>query len=46
LLRCRRLWDLSRHLSANATALVGTPEQVAEVFGDYYDLGMRDDAAG
>jgi len=24
----------------NTTALVGTPEQVAEVFGDYYDLGV------
>ncbi len=26
--------------NSNTTALVGTPEQVAEVFGDYYDLGI------
>src|SRR5258708_2017392 len=26
--------------NSNTTALVGTPEQVAEVFGDYYDLGV------
>lgn len=26
--------------NSNSTALVGTPEQVAEVFGDYYDLGI------
>ncbi len=26
--------------TATPTALVGTPEQVAEVFGDYYDLGV------
>ncbi|MNF14372.1 alkanesulfonate monooxygenase [compost metagenome] len=24
----------------NSTALVGTPEQVAEAFLDYYDLGV------
>ena len=26
--------------NSNTTALVGTPEQVAEAFGDYYDLGI------
>ena len=26
--------------NSNTTALVGTPEQVAEVFGDYYELGI------
>jgi alkanesulfonate monooxygenase len=26
--------------NSNTTALVGTPEQVADVFADYYDLGV------
>src|SRR4029077_5251103 len=36
----KRLWtEIARLTGANSntTALVGTPEQVAEVFGDYYD---------
>ena len=39
----KRLWtDIAKLTGANSnsTALVGTPEQVAEVFGDYYDLGI------
>src|SRR4030088_902596 len=39
----KRLWtEMARLTGANSntTALVGTPEQVAEVFGDYYDLGV------
>jgi alkanesulfonate monooxygenase len=39
----KRLWtDIAKLTGANSntTALVGTPEQVAEVFGDYYDLGV------
>ena len=39
----KRLWtEIARLTGANSntTALVGTPEQVAEVFGDYYDLGI------
>jgi alkanesulfonate monooxygenase len=40
----KRLWTEMAALTganSNTTALVGTPEQVAEVFGDYYDLGVR-----
>ena len=39
----KRLWTEIAQLTganSNTTALVGTPEQVAEVFGDYYDLGI------
>jgi alkanesulfonate monooxygenase len=39
----KRLWTGIAKLTganSNTTALVGTPEQVAEVFGDYYDLGI------
>ncbi|MDB5616645.1 LLM class flavin-dependent oxidoreductase, partial [Tardiphaga sp.] len=39
----KRLWTEMAALTganSNTTALVGTPEQVAEVFGDYYDLGV------
>ena len=39
----KRLWtDIAKLTGANSntTALVGTPEQVADVFGDYYDLGV------
>src|SRR5216683_371472 len=39
----KRLWTAIAKLTganSNTTALVGTPEQVAEVFGDYYDLGI------
>jgi len=39
----KRLWtEIARLTGANSntTALVGSPEQVAEVFGDYYDLGI------
>lgn len=39
----KRLWTEIAALTganSNTTALVGTPEQVAEVFGDYYDLGI------
>lgn len=39
----KRLWTEVAKLTganSNTTALVGTPEQVAEVFGDYYDLGI------
>lgn len=39
----KRLWtEIARLTGANSntTALVGTPAQVAEVFGDYYDLGV------
>src|SRR6201988_2639368 len=39
----KRLWSEIAKLTganSNTTALVGTPEQVAEVFGDYYDLGV------
>lgn len=39
----RRLWtDIAKLTGAkgNSTALVGTPEQVAEAFLDYYDLGV------
>ena len=39
----KRLWTEIAELTganSNTTALVGTPEQVAEVFGDYYDLGI------
>src|SRR6266576_6813536 len=39
----KRLWtEMAQPTGANSntTALVGTPEQVAEVFGDYYDLGV------
>jgi alkanesulfonate monooxygenase len=39
----KRLWTAIAELTganSNTTALVGTPEQVAEVFGDYYDLGI------
>jgi alkanesulfonate monooxygenase len=39
----KRLWTQMAELTganSNTTALVGTPEQVAEVFGDYYDLGI------
>ena len=39
----KRLWTAIAQLTganSNTTALVGTPEQVAEVFGDYYDLGI------
>jgi alkanesulfonate monooxygenase len=39
----KRLWtEIARLTGANSntTALVGTSEQVAEVFGDYYDLGI------
>jgi alkanesulfonate monooxygenase len=39
----KRLWtDIAKLTGANSntTAVVGTPEQVAEVFGDYYDLGI------
>jgi alkanesulfonate monooxygenase len=37
------LWtEIARLTGANSntTALVGTPEQVADVFGDYFDLGI------
>ncbi|WP_407165768.1 LLM class flavin-dependent oxidoreductase [Bradyrhizobium sp. ORS 111] len=40
----KRLWTEIAKLTganSNTTALVGTPEQVAEVFGDYYDLGIN-----
>jgi alkanesulfonate monooxygenase len=39
----KRLWTEIAKLTganSNTTALVGTPEQVAEVFADYYDLGV------
>jgi alkanesulfonate monooxygenase len=39
----KRLWTGIANLTGakgNSTALVGTPQQVAEVFGDYYDLGV------
>lgn len=39
----RRLWtDIARETGArsNSTALVGTPEQVAEALLDYFDLGV------
>ena len=39
----KRLWTEIAKLTganSNTTALVGTREQVAEVFGDYYDLGI------
>jgi alkanesulfonate monooxygenase len=39
----KRLWTEIAELTganSNTTALVGTPEQVADVFGDYYDLGV------
>jgi alkanesulfonate monooxygenase len=39
----KRLWTEIAKLTganSNTTALVGTPEQVAEVFGYYYDLGI------
>jgi alkanesulfonate monooxygenase len=39
----KRLWTEIAKLTganSNTTALVGTPEQVTEVFGDYYDLGI------
>jgi alkanesulfonate monooxygenase len=39
----KRLWTEIAKLTganSNTTALVGTPAQVAEVFGDYYDLGV------
>jgi len=39
----KRLWTVIAKLTganSNTTALVGTPEQVAEVFGDYYALGI------
>jgi alkanesulfonate monooxygenase len=39
----KRLWTEIAKLTganSNTTALVGTPEQVAEVFRDYYDLGI------
>jgi alkanesulfonate monooxygenase len=39
----KRLWTEIAKLTganSNTTALVGTPEQIAEVFGDYYDLGV------
>jgi alkanesulfonate monooxygenase len=39
----KRLWTEIAKLTganSNTTALVGTPEQVADVFGDYYDLGI------
>jgi alkanesulfonate monooxygenase len=39
----KRLWTEIAKLTganSNTTALVGTPGQVAEVFGDYYDLGV------
>jgi alkanesulfonate monooxygenase len=39
----KRLWTEIAKLTganSNTTALVGTPGQVAEVFGDYYDLGI------
>jgi alkanesulfonate monooxygenase len=39
----KRLWTEIAKLTganSNTTALVGTPEQVAEVFGDYHDLGI------
>jgi alkanesulfonate monooxygenase len=39
----KRLWTEMAKLTganSNTTALVGTSEQVAEVFGDYYDLGI------
>lgn len=39
----KRLWTEIAKLTganSNTTALVGTPQQVAEVFGDYYDLGV------
>jgi alkanesulfonate monooxygenase len=39
----KRLWTEMAKLTganSNTTALVGTPQQVAEVFADYYDLGV------
>jgi len=39
----KRLWTEIAKLTganSNTTALVGTPEQVADVFGDYHDLGI------
>jgi alkanesulfonate monooxygenase len=39
----KRLWTEMAKLTganSNTTALVGTPEQVAEVFRDYYQLGV------
>src|SRR3981081_2383576 len=39
----KRLWTEIAKLTganSNTTALVGTPAQVAEVFGDYFDLGV------
>jgi len=40
----KRLWTaIAKETGAryNATALVGTPQQVAEALLDYYDLGVR-----
>jgi alkanesulfonate monooxygenase len=39
----KRLWTEIAQLSggrSNSTALVGTPEQVAEALADYYDIGV------
>src|ERR1700761_3778706 len=39
----KRLWTEIAKLTganSNTSALVGTPQQVADVFGDYYDLGV------
>lgn len=39
----KRLWTGIANLTGakgNSTSLVGTPQQVAEAFGDYYDLGV------
>lgn len=39
----KRLWTEIAKLTganSNTTALVGTPEQVADAFADYYDLGV------
>ena len=39
----RRLWTGAAAVTGargNTTALVGTPEQVAEALVDYYDLGV------
>jgi alkanesulfonate monooxygenase len=40
----KRLWTEIAQLTArgNSTALVGTPEQVAEAILDYYDLGIEE----
>ncbi len=37
---CGPRWRRSPAPTATPRALVGTPEQVAEVFADYYDLGV------